>query len=130
MKKKYEKEVQGKLGKQLKGKELEKRLKQVRKAISEGLVEIGNAAALSDKGDGSVRCWMGGNAFGVEYSIPDFGFGSFAFRVTEGKVTVKGCFPSGRLHCVDSEMMSRKFVKDVLCRLVDEAKWDHDERPR
>jgi hypothetical protein len=106
------------------------KLAELQKAAKEGRIAIGNGAALSDNGEGSVKAWVNGKYFGVEYSIPGIGFGGFSFGIVdavprpddpEGNIA-----PSGRIS-VDSEAMSRDFVKAVMCKLIDEADWDHSE---
>lgn len=109
------------------------RLKELQAGIKSGkiAIELGNTAAREDKGKGCVRAWVNKGYFGVEYSLHGFGFGGFSFNIVDVKPEpndpdVNIC-PTGRIY-VNSERMSREFVKKVLCRLVDEADWDTDEQ--
>ena len=113
-------------------------LEELKKAFAEGRVIVGNDAARADKGSGSVLAWVKSEpeqCFGVEYSIPGTGFGGFVFKIDPVDVEPDPNDPepslivSGRLRMVDSECMSREFVKKVLCQMVDEAEWDTEEGP-
>lgn len=124
--------------KKLNKKEAGKVLGKMRKAIKAGRVEICNPAfhdAQAQQKD-SMLAWvvMGGKSgrrdvIGVDYSISGLGFGGFVFElVPHGKPPMKEMAQPCKLKMVDSECMSREFVKNVLCRMVDEAEWDTDEK--
>lgn len=53
--------------------------------------------------------------FIVRWSRPGVGFGEFAFYYT----------PDGAVIC-DNETMTREFVKEVLCDLVDNARFEYE----
>jgi hypothetical protein len=112
-------------------KEVAEALEEFKKAAREGRVEIGNAAFHEGMDKDNFCTWVGEHKFGVEYSIPGFGFGSFCFGLKDLKpnpVDPENIYATGKLVMLDSECMSRDFVKAVLCKMVDECEWDCDEK--
>ena len=57
------------------------------------------------------------NSIAIQWSKAGIGFGLFTFYVKDG---------SDKLHC-DNETMSREFVKEMLCLMVDQSEFDDVE---
>lgn len=55
------------------------------------------------------------NGFIVAWGRKNWGFGEFTFAMKDGKIVC------------DNECMSKQFIKDVLCALVDECELVHKE---
>lgn len=52
------------------------------------------------------------SSFQINWSVKNIGFGQFYFYNNDDK-----------LHC-SNEMMSREFIKEILCKMIDDCELD------
>jgi len=87
-------------------------------------VSIGNAAfhKSAKEGKGSVVAWIAPKAFGFDWCLKGRGFGQISILLKDPKIDEIGGCPQGSLR-VESECMSREFVKKIICQAIDEAEF-------
>lgn len=77
---------------------------------------------LDDMPDTPIRVFVTPKGIGFEYCFKGIGFGEVFLSLSDGKIVDESGVPTGRLH-INSECMSKEFVKGLICKAVDESEF-------